>query len=107
MLRAPHTMKHRVRNTIITPVFKQGFFTSQTRLLYTSNKASLRRKEALFANVVKCARFPGTIHPSRNRPRNAIQKPSAHNADSLMKRRILLNLNKKTAKLYYVVGIYS
>ena len=30
------------------PVFKQGFFASQTRLLYTTNKASLQCKEALF-----------------------------------------------------------
>ena len=32
------------------PVFKQGFFASQTRLLYTTNKASLQCKEALFEN---------------------------------------------------------
>ena len=34
----------------ISPVFKQGFFASQTRLLYTTNKASLQCKEALFEN---------------------------------------------------------
>ena len=32
------------------PIFKQGFFALQTRLLYTSNKASLQCKEALFEN---------------------------------------------------------
>ena len=35
------------------PLFKQGFFTLQTRLPCTQNKACLQSKEALFANGVK------------------------------------------------------